>query len=468
MKPELLDFLEKARQHCLNPSILPDPALLSKREHYCAQPMIEYRQCVDEGKDVAALKPLFEGLDEMPDSLEKEQLAYGLFEEISAAEQRRDYPYTEPSDLEDIRQYNQGNQVSQKIPTAVELKEKIHGAWMGRIIGCMAGKPIEGIYRKELIPFLKEIGNYPFSRYILRKDLNDELCAKYKFDFNSRKYPDECSFAISDDDTNYTVLGWKIIDKFGRDFTTEDVGRTWIYKQPKYAYCTAELVAFLNVTNGYRPPHTATRMNPYRERIGAQIRADYYGYINPGNPGMAAEMAWRDASLSHVKNGIYGAMWVAAMLAQAAVSNDIKEIILTGLREIPAMSRLYESIISVIARWEDGADFETCMSMIYDRWDDEKSYDWCHTIPNAQIVAAALLYGDGDFAQSICLAVQSGFDTDCNGATVGSIVGLINGAAGIPEEWAEPIHNKLETTIFGIGTVAVDELVEKTMRHLPN
>ena len=104
----------------------------------------------------------------------------------------------------------------------------------------------------------------------------------------------------------------QVIEKYGRDFTPFDVSRAWLAYQPKDAYCTAERVAFCNFVKGFEPPESAIYKNPYREWIGAQIRADYFGYINPGNPELAAEMAWRDASISHTKNGIYGEMFVAA------------------------------------------------------------------------------------------------------------------------------------------------------------
>lgn len=94
----------------------------------------------------------------------------------------------------------------------------------------------------------------------------------------------------------------------------------------------------------YTAPDSARHKKSYREWLGAQIRADYFGYINPGNPHAAAEMAWCDASLSHIKNGIYEAMFIATMLARAAVSTDIADVIQSGLSEIPHTSSLYKSI----------------------------------------------------------------------------------------------------------------------------
>ncbi|MCY9667987.1 ADP-ribosylglycohydrolase family protein [Paenibacillus alginolyticus] len=73
-------------------------------------------------------------------------------------------------------------------------------------------------------------------------------------------------------------------------------------------------------------------------------------------------MAWREASNSHVKNGIYGEMCVSAMMAAAAVTADIETIVIAGLTEIPEKSRLAEDIYRIIAwkketiSWEDAID----------------------------------------------------------------------------------------------------------------
>lgn len=99
-------------------------------------------------------------------------------------------------------------------------------------------------------------------------------------------------------------------------------------------------------------------------------------------------------------------------------------------------------------------------------FDEKTEYDWCHTIPNAMIVAAALLYGRGDYGKSICMAVETAFDTDCNGATVGSILGMCRGRGCIDEKWYAPINNAAETSIFGVGKIDISEAVRKTLEHI--
>ncbi len=268
--------------------------------------------------------------------------------------------------------------------------------------------------------------------------------------------------------TQITQLAQLIFEKHGSNFTSEDVAEAWVAYQPKDAYCTAERVAFCNFIKGYRPPQSAVRKNPYREWIGAQIRADYWGYINPGNPEKAAEMAYRDASVSHVKNGIYGEMFVAAMVATASVTKDVENIILSGLAQIPHTSRLYEEIMHIYGMYKDAVCQKEVFGYIHSHYNEGEGYGWCHTISNAMIVTAALLYGKGDFSKSICMAVETGFDTDCNGATVGSILGMVGGINSIGDVWKKPFNDTLDTSIFGVGKVSIAQRAEITIKHIEN
>ena len=267
----------------------------------------------------------------------------------------------------------------------------------------------------------------------------------------------------SDDDTNYMLIAYEVLKRYGRDFTSSDVAEVWLSTQTKYPYCTAERVAYINLINGFVPPESGEYKNAYREWIGAQIRSDFYGYINPGDPETAAEMAWRDARVSHVKNGIYGSMWVAAMIAEAYVTDDIKRIIQAGLSQIPSSSRLHKAVTNIIAMHENGVSAESCISDIRTRWNEEFSYNWCHTISNAEIVATALLYGNKDYGKSVCLAVGACFDTDCNGATVGSVLGTAIGYNAIPEYWKNRVHDTLESTLMGYNNVSISDMAEKTL-----
>ena len=436
-------------------------------ESYAADLLVEYRQCLDEGLDIRPYKALFEAVAAMPASPQRAKIADVLFELVREAPALPDYPYREPDSLGEILALRPEDAPELGPVDRTRLADRTLGAWLGRTCGCLLGKTVEGIRTEELHPLLQASGNWPMHRYIRSDDVTEAMRRSFAFDLTNTCYADQIPCAPADDDTNYTVLAQVLVEKYGREFTPADVGQVWLDYQSKRAYCTAERVAYCNLVKGYRPPDTAVWQNPYREWIGAQIRGDYFGYINPGDPATAAAMAWRDASISHVKNGIYGEMFAAAMIAAAAVEEDLEKIIKAGLGQIPRTSRLYAAIERVLADWRGGATEADCFAGIHARWDEHSSHDWCHTISNAEIVAAALLYGAGDYGRSICMAVQTGFDTDCNAATVGSILGMRGGTAAIGPAWTEPIRGELDTAIFGVGRVKLAEVARKTLGHLP-
>ncbi|MBR4235264.1 MAG: ADP-ribosylglycohydrolase family protein [Clostridia bacterium] len=435
-------------------------------EAYSKQLRDEYRQCESEGLEIQSLKPAFEYLYSLEPSPLKAYACDLLFEEILKLPTRSDYPYREPNAIDDIRAARPGAGHARLPYDADKLRDKLAGAWYGRICGCLAGKTVEGIRTEELIPFLEESGNYPMHRYILSSDLPSDYETRYKFHFKNTCYADRISCAPTDDDTNYTCLYQQLIEKYGRGFTPSDVCSIWLTRQPVSAYCTAERAAYCNMIKGLRPPYTASFQNSYREWIGAQIRADYFGYINPGDPEAAADMAYMDACISHTKNGIYGEMFVSAMIAAAAADLSIPQIIDAGLNEIPASCRLQAQARELVSMYTQGLSCEDAFRHIHTLYDEHTGYGWCHTISNALIVIAALLYGNGDYGKSICLAVQTGFDTDCNGATVGSIIGMLYGRAAVGEEWTRPLKDELSTSIIGVGKVKIPELIETTLKHI--
>ena len=427
---------------------------------------VEYIQSYDEGLDIEQYKDLFDAVDKMPKGANRDKMADVLFDIVLNAPLRADYAYIEPSTLNEIRVLRKEHPVGGTVPTGDALRSKIHGAWLGRVVGCLLGKPVEGIRTNDFVPLLKESGNMPMHRYILSTDITEKLRGQMKFNPCNRCYADTVDCMPVDDDTNYVVLAQLLIDKYGCGFTPRNVARLWLESQSIYNYFTAERVAYVNFTQGYEPPASAVYKNHYREYIGAQIRGDYFGYINPGRPEEAAELAFKDASISHVKNGIYGEMFASAMIACAAVTDNMEDIIRGGLAQIPQTSRLYEAVDGIIQDYHAGKTLQDAYRKIHAAYDEHTGYGWCHTISNAMIVTAALLYGEGDFGKSICMAVEAAFDTDCNGATVGSIIGMRNGVEGISEYWAKPVNNTIDTSVFGVGKVKITDCVEKTLKHI--
>lgn len=445
--------------------LLPSYDNLHEWELYSEVMLTEYQQSIDEGLDLEAYKGLFEEISKMPRGEIKEKMADAIFELVRGAKIREGYKYNEPSTIDEIKALRKPYDIEKAELDKDTLYDKTLGAWLGRICGCLLGKPIEGCWKEHIWEMLKDNGNYPMTRYIRFDKFSDAMVEKYPW-LKHKCFADKVSYMPFDDDTNYMVLDQEVIKKYGRDFKPVDMAHAWLDLQPKNSYCTAERVAFMNFVKGFEPPASAQYKNAYREWIGAQIRGDYFGYINPQNPALAADMAFRDASISHIKNGIYGEMWASAMIACAFSTSNMEDIIRGGLAQIPHTSRLYEQIEMVIDWYKSGVPQKDCFARIYEIWDDHNFHHWCHTISNAMIVTASLLYGEGDYAKSICMAVEAGFDTDCNGATVGSIVGITNGASGIGDEWKAPINDKLETTIFGITMVQISECARKTIEHM--
>lgn len=425
----------------------------------------ELRQAREEGKDVDSIEQRWlaaggrpaptRGASQEPVAPGLRALALELLDELDALP--RPFAAEEPEGFDEI--------LAEAAPVAVappgsDLEDRIAGAWLGRAVGCVLGKPVENIPREGIRAIAQATGNWPVAGWFTAAGLPDEVSERWPWNRASR--PTSLAETIDgipeDDDLNFTMLGIALLERHGTGFDSLDVAKLWLDYQPPGRIFTAERVAMRNLLEAYLPPETATRRNPFREWIGARLRVDAYGWAAAGDPVAAARMAWEDARLSHTTNGVYAAMFMAAAHAASLTETSSAVCADAGLSVVPARSRLAAALRD--ARDLAGSvEWET----LVDELETRHAYHWVHAINNTALVAAALYAFDGDFSSAICATVQGGLDTDTNGAAVGSILGATLGTAGIEERWSQPLHGRFATSLPGFDGIRLDELVQRTL-----
>jgi len=411
----------------------------------------ELTQRREEGCNVDALEPQID--QALADGAEDNIIR--LYDTLVALEVEADFPYAEPSTLEEIKALRpDGPRRIDANFSDEALMDRIFGGWLGRAAGCALGKPVEGWPRARIDDLLEKTQALPLDDYLPFADgqMSNVMrtCTRGNIEFMDR-----------DDDMDYPILGLLALESKGHDLSARTMANTWLSRMPFFLLYTAERNAYSNFVQGYWPPESASHRNPHREWIGAQIRADIFGYVTPGWPEKAAELAFQDASISHVKNGIYGEMFVAAMLAAAFVSDDIEEIIAIGLSEIPAKCRLSEAVKDTLEWCGSTGDWEVVWDQIAEKYGH---YSGVHTINNAAIVVLSLWFGNHDYEAGIVTAVRGGWDTDCNGATVGSILGLKFGAKHLPQKWVGVLNDRLLSSVRDCNDNVISELAERTLK----
>ena len=210
-----------------------------------------------------------------------------IWDELASLTPEPGFSYKEPSDLRSIREARpQGPRHLHVDLTPEAYLDKVHGAWLGRCVGCLLGKPVEGWPRDRIEGYLKLGGAYPLDGYIPKVTPHPEGYRLHPSHEEAMR--GTIDGMPRDDDIDYTILGLHLLEEHGAGFTTADVGAEWLTHLPYSLVYTAERVAYRNLVNGLTPPETASHRNPYREFIGAPIRADMWGYVTPGLPEAAA------------------------------------------------------------------------------------------------------------------------------------------------------------------------------------
>lgn len=338
------------------------------------------------------------------------------------------------------------------------LEHRVHGAWLGRCVANTMGKPVEGLTSDEVRIYLTAVDQWPQTGYL---PLLEPLPTGVSHLHESAPFACLGRFADvpRDDDLDWTILGLAMLEEFGQRLTTEDIAHTWLDKLPFTQTFTAERAVYRNLVRGVSTMEAATTNNPYREWIGALIRADIFGLVHPGQPARACKLALVDARLSHTGNGLYGELWAAALVSAALASHDTRQALGASLGAVPSRSRLGEALRSVLAIHDQGGSVEEAYAWVAEHLGH---YNWVHTINNAALICIGLLWGS-DFTTSVALTIAGGCDTDSSAATVGSVYGAIHGASAIPAALVSETHVRVRSSVRDFDRIPIAELAQRTV-----
>lgn len=380
-----------------------------------AEAMIEEgRELARTKNDIALYRHTCRLLKTLYDSPKKEDLEHWKYTEYNSFEQ-----YAASVRFPEYAPYD---------PDREELYDKIYAGWIAQVCAGAIGTAIEGYHTKALEEVYGTVDRYIKDPEMYNDDLTFELAFLETF---IRK---------------------------GYDLTAADVAEDWAARLP-FAF-TAEGIALKNIKNGIYPPESGKFRNPFRELIGAQMRGGICGMAAPGNPYLAAKLAYEDAIVSHHNNGVLGEIFNAVMVSLAFIKKDMRGICREGIDLMPKDSEYYAVV-----------DYAWKACEKYDNWRDawldcdekHKEYCWIHAYPNACAEVVALYFCENDYDKLVNLIAMCGLDSDCNAAQVANILAVAQGKECIDEKWTYPIGDYMETYVRGMEIVKFRVLAEKTV-----
>lgn len=354
-----------------------------------------------------------------------------VFKLLAEAKKIEDHPYWKHQIYENFDQYIKKVDLCDYpeyvLPSREELFDRIHGGWLGEIIGSAMGTAVEGFKSSQIWDVFGEITDYVKPPETLNDDITFELALLDAF-----------------------------IEK-GYDITSDDIADKWVGLIP-FAY-TAEEVALRHLRTGVYPPNSGYVVNPYREMIGAAMRAAICGALAPGKPRLAAELAWKDGQVSHHNNGILAEVFNAVIVSMSYVETDMRTVLAKAMKAIPADSEFYTVLDFANQACKKSSNYRDAWALCEDKY---KDYNWVHTYPNLAAEVVAINFGGNDFNKAMTILLMSGQDNDCTCGPIGHAYGVMFGTKSLDKKFTDPLEDRLDTYVRTMETQSISALSEKT------
>ncbi len=344
--------------------------------------------------------------------------------------------------------------------------DKVNGCYLGKNIGGTLGAPFE--------------------------------CFRGVYDIDF--FMQDVSSPVPNDDVDLQLVWLSAVEHEGKNLDSHTLARYW------ENYVSAQISEYgagkNNYSMGIVPPLSGYLRNENRESNGAWIRTEIWACLCAGNPALAANYAYYDACVDHSGEGIYAAVFTAAVEAAAFFESDVFKLIETGLSYLPVKCGVRNAVNVVLRSFKNGDDWKTARKKLLiaepssfgeigGEWKGTPSVpasDRCpvqekdNDIPKAVhgydapasigIVLIGWLYGGGDFGKSVCIATNCGEDTDCTAGTLGAILGIIGGADKIPDKWKNGCSEKIAVCTLRPDLLlnvpeTVSALCERVVKQFP-
>lgn len=330
-----------------------------------------------------------------------------------------------------------------------DYANRVYAGWLGKVIGVRYGAPYEMWTAEQIAAFFGELNGY---------------VAHYE-DF------------AADDDTNGPLFFVRALEDYthSEQLTSRQIGQTLLNYSPcEHGFfwwggegVSTEHTAYANLSRGIAAPQSGSfaQNGPIiPEQIGGQIFIDCWGLVIPNDPKKAARYARKAAQIAWDGDGVYGGMFVAAMISAAFGTDNIRRVIKAGLNVIPAESG-YAQMVRDLCRFYEACpdDWRKCLDYITKNYWIDRYPGNCHIIPNAAIMVLAMLYGRGKFTRTLNICAMCGFDTDCNVGNLGTVLGVMNGLEGMDlAKWQPEIHD-FQAASSVVGSLNITDCAESAL-----
>jgi ADP-ribosylglycohydrolase len=289
-----------------------------------------------------------------------------------------------------------------------DYADRVEGCWAGKAVGGTLGAPHEG------------------KTHVLDLDFY-------------RPVPTENA---PNDDLDLQLVWLVMLEETGFPPRLSHLADWWIrccssYPWNEYGFCRR------NLGKGLRPPVSGCFENYYVDEMGSPIRSEIWACLAPANPQLAAAMAWKDSVLDHAGGeGMHGEMFWAAVQSAAFVESDPATLIRVGLGMIPLHSQISRAVREAVWCRENGVTWAEARERMVRGFVFGKGPQPCHATVNHGFTILGWLYGR-DFGDMLAKAVNCAYDTDCTGATLGALLGILGGRSAIPSRWIEPVGERI-------------------------